>query len=321
MQVGSDASATTLDQGAIRAQLEAHLAQSGGSLSDVARAVGRSVSSLSTWMKGAYGGRSDLLAMELQKYLSLHQERAAVGQRRAPTGDAVAETSVYLRVHQVCFYAGLYRDLGLIVGPPGIGKTLALRRFAADHLALVHTVSVHEGHPKSVLIELAKLLGLDAGGRQTELVARIRKALKHTERLFIFDEAQHLQSDALEMLRQLRDECGFGMVWCGNPKVLSRLKAGQEAAFAQIWSRVGITADFTMLGEQELAEDVRALAEARGWTDPDVHTRLLRVAVRGGFLRSADKLLNLGSSLAGDGVTTAAHLAEASEMLGWGRWS
>lgn len=283
---------TGVNVDAVRARLGA-LVERGLPQADVARAVNRSGATVSAFLSGTYKGRADKVAAELQSYMDTAEEREAAG-IGVQDADALLLTDVYARCKEVLHLARLHRDLGVIVGPAGVGKTLAIRAYAGDGLAIVVTALAMRGYPKAVLADICAELRLSTTGPASELMVRVRQALSGSDRLVIIDEAQHLQGDTLEVLRQLHDAARFGMVWVGNPSSVDRIRGGSRPGYEQIWSRIGPTYDMTRAKDPEpFRSDVDALAKARGWGDSLCTDFLYRIARQGGWLRQVDKVLRL----------------------------
>jgi DNA transposition AAA+ family ATPase len=311
------ASHVDIDVEEVREQMRA-LVDGGVAQADVARAVGRSGASISQFLSGTYRGQNARLAAELRDYMRTALQRVAAGIGTADPA-AVLNTEVYLRCKEVLHMARLHRNMGVIVGPAGVGKTLALQSYTADGLAVMVTALAMRGYPKAVLADICAELRLSTTGPASELMLRVRQALAGSDRLVIIDEAQHMQGDTLEVLRQLHDASHFGMVWVGNPTSIDRIRGGSRPGYEQIWSRIGPTYDMARKASAEpFRPDVESLAHARGWGDSECVDFLYRIARQGGWLRQVDKILQLAGRPPGEEVEPIDVLRQVVAELGWG---
>jgi DNA transposition AAA+ family ATPase len=238
-----------------------------------------------------------------------------VGRKRVEGCEPVAETTVRERINYVLGHAVIHRDIGVIVGPPGLGKTQTTRAYCADFSAVMVTALGGRGWPKRVLQDILSQLAQSTQGSQSDLYDRLAATLGSDDRLVVIDEAQHLQTDSLEMLRQLHDQAPFPMVLVGNPDIAARLQT-RKAAFAQIWSRVGVRCDLsTAATAAHLEADVAAVAEAWGFGDERALALLWRLARQGGWLRTVARVCRVARDFAGGATPSFAHLEAAARTF------
>jgi DNA transposition AAA+ family ATPase len=111
----------------------------------------------------------------------------------------------------------------------------------------------------------------------------------------IIDEAQQLNFGALDLLRQIQEQAGVGMVWSGNEPLYTQMTGGARGPkFAQIFSRI---AQRTHI-ELTQADDVDLVAGAMGVTDKASVDYLRQIGVLPGGLRGVVKTLQLASMAA-----------------------
>lgn len=175
--------------------------------------------------------------------------------------DGFAVTGEHRRFAEFCEDRRRYRDIGLCVGLPGVGKTASAKRYArwdilgpffnrysyaqtapaeAASCHTVYYVAPPANTPKSVTAEIER------GRNQLSWLVDVARAdhgdrpeggllgVEERTELVIVDEAQFLKNTALEQLRYLYDRDGFGLVLVGMPgfdKALVR--------YPQFYSRVG----------------------------------------------------------------------------------
>ena len=169
-----------------------------------------------------------------------------------------------------------HRYIGLCYGPAGVGKTLSARRYANwdmaepviegcglgddagtpihEKLARSHAVF----HTPAVLGTLRDLR--DTLANNLVIVSRyieeqLRREGAQVDRrdrhrlveIVLIDEAERLQTSALELLRDIVDRTGMGMILIGMPGMEKRL-----SHYPQLYSRVGFAHHYRPLQGDEL---------------------------------------------------------------------
>jgi len=169
-----------------------------------------------------------------------------------------------------------HRYIGLCYGPAGVGKTLSARRYAYWDMAepfladwtrddpadpeiratlertrtVFYTPSVL-GSVRSMRDDLCDLMAMTEDSIQDHLhrgepeykIVRNPRLLE----MLIFDEAERLSITALEMIRDIFDRRGVGVILIGMPGMEKRL-----ARFPQFYSRVGFAHHYRPLTGNEL---------------------------------------------------------------------
>jgi Uncharacterized ATPase, putative transposase len=172
-----------------------------------------------------------------------------------PTGDFVP-TRLACRGLEVLRLAHRDGDIGVIVGAPGLGKSMILKAYAAQHSHAL-LIDAIPGYSARVLLEaLCQRLTLCQRGNIHALTTRCVQALRGSGHLLMVDEAELLPVRALEVLRRLHDHSGIGLVLVGTPRLLSHLR-GKRGELAQLYSRVGLSLP---TGDVLLREDFDLLA-------------------------------------------------------------
>jgi DNA transposition AAA+ family ATPase len=220
---------------------------------EIARAIGARPSALSSLNSGRLHAITywQDLAIDLDLWLEQELKREA-----APKPAQFVMTAVAEEVLTVASAAATLKCIGLVFGPSGIGKSMALRAVAAEKPGTIFTsMKTAATGATDVLQTIAAQLGIRDFCRMNRrsVMARIEEILKGTPRLIIVDEIHKLcgaKDDAgLHVLRDIYDATGVPMLWCGTIDVVAYLeraesKRGREP-LAQIRRRIGIARDLT----------------------------------------------------------------------------
>ncbi len=201
-------------------RLHAHYYDNQLSLEGVGKEVGYDGGTLSKVFHGRYEGDLAAVVKAITRFLRLTEERATV--KAAP----YIETGLYRDLEQCCQAALTYQKIVMIFGESQVGKTAALRHYAAKH-----------NHGETTMVEMP------AGGSLSHFQAALAEALRMSPQsrgeimsrnimgclgpnnLLIVDEVlRALQSRSyggsslktLDFIRALHDQTGCGIVLCGT---------------------------------------------------------------------------------------------------------
>jgi DNA transposition AAA+ family ATPase len=169
-----------------------------------------------------------------------------------------------------------HRYIGLCYGPAGVGKTLSARRYAHWDLAepLIEGWGVREAvdagveaalsrsrtvfHTASVLGTLRDLR--DSMANNLVIVSRCieeqlrsegvevrRRDVHRLVEMVIVDETERMPTSAIELIRDIFDRTGMGVILIGMPGMEKRL-----SRYPQLYSRVGFAHHYRPLQGDEL---------------------------------------------------------------------
>lgn len=232
------------EQDTLRSSIREMMTAHGLSQADISRESTIPGSTLSQFLSNTYKGDTQKIAKDLSRWLTAKHEEIRVA-AVAPPEPTFTRTKTADQVIGVLRTAQALADIGLVVGPPGVGKTAAARQYQATS----PRVAIATGSPaistaSAILQQLIRSRGDTPRGRSG---ASKLELTTHARRLFtagwliVIDEAQHLAIEALEELRAIHDETGVGIVLMGNDTVLTRIEGNERsAAFAQLYSRAGV---------------------------------------------------------------------------------
>lgn len=227
------------------------------------------------------------------------------------------ETPTALQIWRVVDYCRNFRDIGVVVGEPGVGKTTALARYVALNGGYICTPSPAMSASLSAALRMiCDAMGLYAPARTSEIHRDICNRVKQyhePDDMLIIDEAQNLNDQVIDELRCVHDATKLPMVFSGNASLRSRFNNVRVASFAQFTSRVGMRLDI----ERPARADVVALAKQANAGDAKAVAYLERFALTAGGLRLVAKLLGIAGGLAGpDAPVALDNLKAAAMMLG-----
>lgn len=242
--------------------LQTYMAASGLSQAALARALGKSTSVISQYLNGKYSGDVAALERDIEAYIT----RAVDRQRAQRVTIPFVTTVSAKKINDVIDMAALDVDINVVYGAAGLGKTVALRQYAASHPDAI-LIESDPGYTGKVFLQvLAARLELATRGTVHDLLERIVARLRGSERTLLIDEAELLPLNALEIIRRIHDHAGVGVVLAGMPRLICNLR-GARGELAQLFSRIGFAIN---LGNQLPESDVRDISLSVLADDPAV---------------------------------------------------
>ncbi len=276
---------------------------------EVAKRVGLSSTVISQWLQGKYNGSSEAVEKKIRNWLNAHIDHAST-KAEIPPAPSFLETPTSRRILNALRYAQVAKDIAVIYGAAGVGKTKTLANYLETNPNVwLAPMSTDCSGVVPVLEEVALAIGLRElpnGG------SRIRRAIINritgTEGLLVIDEAQHLSVNSLEALRFIYDHSDVGLALVGNELVYGRLTGGKRAEhFAQLFSRVGKR---LRLGTPT-QKDASVIIDHYNVRDRDARESLLRIAEMPGGLRGLVKTLRMAILIAQSQTVLREHVQQA----------
>ena len=296
--------------------LVAYLEATGKSQTEIASAIGLSPTVISQFVRGLYQGAGHNVAKRVAAWLVLEARRAV-----APPDPHWVSTRNAREVQTVLAQCHELRDMGMVYGAAGAGKTRTALKYREDNPdTILVTCTRAIRHPRAFLRHLAQLENVKApaSGAMDALFEGILARLRGSGRLLIVDEAQMLDYGAIELVRSLHDLAGIGVVLMGNEIVWQLLHAGRtRAQYEQLASRIGIR---RCLHPGFPRGDVEAFARQYiNGADQECIAYLAAKSEGLGGLRAVMKHCRLAFRIAakdGGRVVTKQDLEKASALLG-----
>ncbi|ELN4045909.1 AAA family ATPase [Klebsiella pneumoniae] len=218
----------------IHVELNDLMTRKGYSQTQVAKAIGKSTAVINQYLQGKYAGDVPAIDALARSFINREVEK----EKSQKITARFVPTVTSRKGMDVIRYAHLDGDLNVIYGAAGLGKTMILREYAAQHRDAL-LIEADPGYTARVVLEeLCGLLGISKRGNMHELSEACIAALRDSGRLLMVDEAENLPYRALETLRRIHDKSGIGLVLAGMPRLIINLK-GKRGEYQQLYSRVG----------------------------------------------------------------------------------
>jgi DNA transposition AAA+ family ATPase len=238
-----------LDAGQITAEQEellwwsyCHARQQGWDLKEAARQFAKDTTTLYRVWAGKYGARLDSICADLASLRRLFEERAT------RTDIGFVETSVWRIIEKTCTAAHVSQTVAWVFGDSQVGKTTALMEYARRNN---HGLTRYVRMPASagvqlVMKEIARCCYISPHSSFESLRDRVLNSIDQRT-LLIFDEMHQAflsyQSGStikvFEVVREIYDRTGCGMVLCGTNTLRRELLEGKLAAVLEQLRRRG----------------------------------------------------------------------------------
>jgi DNA transposition AAA+ family ATPase len=219
----------------------------------VARAIGISSSTFSEVVGGRYKGDWKQVIFDLDRWLEDEHKRDA-----SPRPTEFVRTKVAEDIMTVAEATATLKMMGLVFGPAGIGKTIALQAVAAEKPGSVFiSIETAAASGAGVVDALARAVRANPRARQSSMrhtLEEVKEKLRGTGRLIIIDECHKLCGDsatderALNIIRDIHDHNGVPILLSGTVDLgayLDRKQARGKEPMAQIRSRIGVCCDLS----------------------------------------------------------------------------
>jgi len=202
----------------------------------IAKALDVSPTLMSQYLGGIYKGDNDNLDKKVKSFLDLQQARKARRKITLP----YLETSVARRIDETATMVHEDGIQGILISPPGYGKTMGLQRYRDHHPDVIY-LEVDMGYNALVLFqEIHRALFGDTGHKELHnMHVDIINRLRGSGRMIIIDQAEYLPHRALEMLRAVNDNAGVGILLAGLERLRENI-SGHRGQYAQLRDRIGI---------------------------------------------------------------------------------
>lgn len=280
----------------LRTRVAAIKEKEGKSYSQLQTESGIRKGTLSLFMSDKYEGRNDVVADNIETWLSSRETTQKLRIRTA-VSPSYRETPTCTRLTEVLNFAQLMTDIVVVATEPGLGKSSAIKQYAANTPNVWPLMADPQMKSISALTrKIAKILNI-TGSFAMELPYEIETRVRGCNGLFVIDESQFLSVEQLNQLRVYNETLGVGIALFGNPTVHARIEGkARHAAYAQLYSRIGMRLHLKAPKDGDLI----ALVDAWEIEDKGAREVLFAIGRKPGALRNIDKAMKL-ATLAANG--------------------
>jgi DNA transposition AAA+ family ATPase len=209
-------------------------------------------------------------------------------------------------------------NIGLVYGPAGIGKSVAVRRYAADHSTVI-SFTGEEGQGGTHAVQKGVASKIDTrrwNRREKNLSGFLHEKLAGSDRLIIIDNAQRIDISGLRWLMDFWDATGVSVALVGNPEVMDKLQ-GKDQLCSRIGVRCNIADALADAWMDRSADDMVAAMWPGAAADIGLLAR--EAARRSGHLRTLNFQLRIAMVLCETDVFRGKHaraFVEARHLVG-----
>jgi DNA transposition AAA+ family ATPase len=201
--------------------------------SRAAKELGVSPGLISAYKSRIYSGSIEVIEEKIRAFLEREERRLL------DVVIPVVETTTVENVRRAVEMAHDYKDITVITGDAGTGKTTAIKRYETESRAAFAVYAYPGMTQQKLIIEIARSLGVYQKGVKSVLIERIVEELKGRDMVLIIDQADYLTDASLELLRCIIvDMAEVGLVLVGLPRLKTHLE-NLRNDHEQLLSRVG----------------------------------------------------------------------------------
>jgi len=200
----------------------------------VARSLGVSSSQISQWLSGKYAGDTKTLEVNLKNFMENYSTKQANSSHNTLE---TMDLSNYTAAMFVADEAIVNQEMAVLYGMPGTGKSVVARAFAASHPETIFIEVVPGIRVDSLLKLIAAKLGISGVRGGDELIWAIAREFERREGVLLIDEAEHLTTKGLEVLRRIHDFSAVPVILVGTYGLIKNLK-GNSGELLQLYSRI-----------------------------------------------------------------------------------
>jgi DNA transposition AAA+ family ATPase len=190
---------------------------------------GLSASVISELLAGKYRGDVAAAVRKLEAAIS-----DALLKRSGPGEAGFVMTRIAREIFSVVKYTSKLSGIGLLTGESGLGKSKALRAVMRMEFPSGALVEINEGcaSPMNFCRALLKSMGRENAWHtirtRADAFNAIAEKLANSHRMIVVDEAENLELQTFNTIRQIHDATGCPIVLAGRPLLVSKIDRTQR---------------------------------------------------------------------------------------------
>jgi DNA transposition AAA+ family ATPase len=243
----------------VRDAVNAYLSRADISHAELAEQINYGKSSIHTFMQGRYpAGDDSYIRAELWDFMERHPLESKTRAKAQ-----LFETENFRHIQKYFRRATEFGEWVLLYGPPGTQKSFVLDHLICEQhrekrLRAVYVYASHEMRPLAMLKRIGREMGapirVSAKERLLNIVVNSFRQREDVPAIVI-DEAQHLNVNCLETIRELHDIGGCGVVLAGSHMLYRGFMAPERKGhLEQLLSRIDHRDELPGLRESEVGE-------------------------------------------------------------------
>lgn len=257
---------------------------------EAARVVDIHSSTLGQMLNKKYSGRVGRICDRMNRILKHARLREEI-----PGDPPFARTSVAERVTHALGLAHVESRMTMILGPTGIGKTTAVKRYCEKWPGTVYVMAAPHSSPCAVLRTLAEKLGVQWSGSSYDMRKAVARVLGQTDRLLVVDDIDYTPEETVQDLRVINEVGDVGIALVGTEAYYEKLSERPSATIRQFLHRVAYVEKLGPCSE----DDIERIASPYNLSEEALEM-LTREA--SGEARRAAFALVRAQTIGGDGV-------------------
>lgn len=272
-----------------------------GGLTKLGDLIKRDGATLSKIYRGVYPADIAPVVSDIAHYRRLWEERLTFGGE-----EPFVDTRLFAELSQFCDLARVSQTIGLIWGPNQSGKTRGLQVYAQrnNHGRTIYVRMPAGGTGRRTLNAIARACGISERHSYEALTEKIIRFFG-PDVLLIVDEAHQaivggkaVKAATLELIREIHDVAGCGVVLCGTDALPDALRDPAMAKFLAQFDNRGVLR--RRVPAVPYPEDVAAILARYGLPVPEEQTdeaRLLAKVLKDSGVGKLTKYLRMARRL------------------------